>query len=163
MSVRNAAHQAARHTVTGAVLVALGLLGGCSGDDEPEDDTSPSARASDQGQAQAKSRSCKVEVELTGVAQGTWEGKGRAITGNASGPEAIYQFDHEDGTLSAYSEGEGFVPSAVVSVDGATYTTQPESAGLEISPKGRTATVDADAIGTDSEAEGVHIAASFDC
>ncbi len=61
-----------------------------------------------------------------------------------------------------YSQGNGFeTPSAVVTAQGATYTTQ-DADGVEVDDAGKGGKVDADALGIKPDSQ-VHVTASFDC
>ncbi len=126
----------ARTTLAAALIASLTLLGACSDDaDDKDPKADPSSSVPDgSGEHEgAKTRDCKVTAELTDAATASWEGQGRAITGNTSGPEALYQFTKGKDSLSLYSSGEGFEPSAVVTIGGATYSTEAGASGLDVS------------------------------
>lgn len=153
-------------TALAALALPLGLLAGCSGDDESPQDPQgdPQAGASESGEdaPQQKIRRCKVEAEVSGAATATASGKGRALVNIGSGPDALYQFEAKGLALSVYSEGEDFSPNVSVVVDGATYTTGTEQQGLKVKTNGKAATVDAAAHGVDESAE-VQVVAQFRC
>ena len=156
-------------TAIAAVLLSASLLSGCSGDDssdEPDPSTaSGGTAASDKATTKErpnKQRTCKTEVEVTGTAEASFNGKGTSRTGN-SGPAAVYSAENGDARISAYADGDDIKKSVNVTVGDATFTTQQgDTAGLDIKGNGKSATVDVDAYGIGKNAQ-VHITASFDC
>lgn len=156
-----------RRLLLAPTVLCLGLLAGCSGGDDedpaPVDPESPTAAESEEQGSTPKIRKCKVDVEIIGAIEASWTGKGRAIIGNSSGPPAFYQASEGDIQVSAYAEGEDFVPSVVIASPDGTFSTEPGADGLQISPKGKGAEVDAAAVGVDPESPDARVAASFDC
>jgi hypothetical protein len=142
-------------------LCAMTTLSACSGDSSSDSDKGAGSTASDSPSAPSISkpinRKCTVEAEASGVAQASWQGEGRSS--NESGL-TIYDLSHGDDRMSVYA-GNGDIPTnANLTIDGATYTTTGD-AGLDVSPDGRSAKVDADTMGT--EGPGPHVTATFTC
>jgi hypothetical protein len=142
-----------------ALTTALALTG-CSGSDSDpgSDGASPSDGASSGTAAKPFERTCSVEVEVTGVAEASWQGKGRSS--NEAGP-TIYEFHHGDDQMLAYAGKDDIPTNANITIGGATYTTTDPQSGLEIADDGTKAEVDVDTTGVDGE--GPHVSATFTC
>lgn len=152
-----------RLILTGSTVLALSLAAGCSDDpDSPADDASPTGAATTAEQQASKSRDCKVDVTVSGAVEATWKGEGQAQVQRSAGPPAFYQASKGENSIAVYAEGEDFERSAVVSVGGATFTTEQGADGVEARPNGRGASVDADATGVDPDSQ-VRIVATFTC
>ncbi len=161
-----------RTSVTIACLTSLVLLAGCSEDTSSEE---PDAAASsstgslqrdgdgvkDDGSGD-KQRNCTVEVTATGAAEASWKGRGESVQPANGSPAAYYLFEGKSGSVQVFASGGDIQTSAVITVDGATYTTPPEDpAGVTASEDGTAAQVDATAAGMDGEE--VALIADFTC
>ena len=159
-------------TVSTAVL-ALGVQG-CSGG--PAD--SPAASRSESGAISTTERDedgvlddgsgdmqrkCDVRVEVTGGADVTWKVEGESVQPASGSPAAYYIAEKDDHLIQVFSAGgEIESSSAVVSVDGTTYTTNPtDSTGVEASADGTSASVDSQADSADGSS--VDLVAEFSC
>ncbi len=161
-----------RISVTAACLTTLLIVAGCSEDstsEEPGD-----AAASDSGSLQRdedgvkddgsgdRQRNCQVKVTTSGAASVTWKGKGESVQPANGSPAAFYLFEDESGSVQVFASGGSIQTSAVITVDGATYTRPPEDpAGITASEDGTAATVDATAAGMDGDE--VELIADFAC
>ncbi len=147
------------------------VLTGCSGDDnspaEPKATTSASAGfdektgVTDDGSGD-KQRECKVKVEVSGASEATFKGKGESVQPANGQPAAYYMYDGKKGSIQVFAGAGDIGTSAVVTVDGVAYTTDPEDpAGVEASEDGTSATVDA--VGNPTEGGSADIVAEFTC
>jgi hypothetical protein len=153
-----------------SLVTSVSLLAGCSGgDDNPDKSESSATIGSDSPSATNDApppadvvKKCRATVAITGKATADWEGKAEVRLSNGGGPKTVYVSRNDAGTVTAYSEGKDFPPSVNVLVDDTTYATRPgDDAGLDIGTRGRSATVDADALDVDGNR--VHVIATFDC
>lgn len=161
-----------RTSVTVACLTSLLLLAGCSEETSSEeaDAAASSSTASlqrdedgvkDDGSGD-RQRNCTVEVTATGAAEASWKGKGESVQPANGNPAAYYLFEDKSGSVQVFAGGGDIATSAVVTVDGATYTTPPEDpAGIEASEDGTAARVEATAAGMDGDE--VDLVADFTC
>ncbi|ANH38569.1 hypothetical protein I601_2144 [Nocardioides dokdonensis FR1436] len=147
------------------------VLTGCSGDDdssaEPEATTSASAGfdektgVTDDGSGD-KQRECKAKVEVSGGANATFKGKGESVQPANGQPAAYYVYEGKKGSIQVFAGADDIPTSAVVTVDGVTYTTDPEDpTGVEAGEDGTSATVDA--VGNPTEGGSADIVAEFTC
>lgn len=162
---------AALTPVTFALAIALQA---CSGDTDDADSpaaTETSATSTterdddgvlDDGSGD-KQRKCKVKVEVTGDADVTWKMTGESVQPASGSPAAYYTAEKDDRMLQVFAAGGDIeTSSAVVSIDGVTYTTNPtDPAGVEASAEGTSAQVDAQAAST--EGGSVDLVAEFTC
>lgn len=159
--------------LTAPSLLALVVLAGCSGDDSEEPAANPESSSSstterdddgvlDDGSGD-KQRNCKVKVEVTGAAEASWKMKGQSVQPANGSPAAYYTAEKDDRLVQVFAGGGDIeTSSAVVSVDGVTYTTNPQDpAGVEASDDGTSAEVDAQADSTDGGS--VDLVAEFTC
>lgn len=148
------------------LIVGLGALSACSGDDSGGNsgDKKPSASSSGTSKDGGKTTllDCKVEATLGGALKGKLAGKGRSVTGNPSGPKSFYQFTKGKITIQAYSKGESFQPSVVVNTQDGTFTSQPGAKGLDIKPSGKKASVDTEVAGVGGKTK-AHVRATYTC
>lgn len=155
-----------RLMLTGTTLLALSLVGGCSDDSDTQDtankEPAPTASNEQEGAASSKSRDCKVDVAVSGDVEASWKGPGQAQVQKSASPPAFYQAAKGKNSIAVYAEGGDFQRSAVVTVNGNTYTTEQGASGVDAEPNGKAATVDADAGGVKPNSL-VHIVASFTC
>lgn len=83
-----------------ALLLPLGLLSACSGDDDSD---SP-----DEAVATVEQREeCQAEVELTGDVKASWSGEAFVVTENRSGP-VLYKTTDGSTTLTLLAAAEDF-------------------------------------------------------
>lgn len=110
-----------------------------------------------------KQRNCDVKVEVTGAADAKWKMTGESVQPANGSPAAYYTAEKDDRLVQVFSSGGDIeTSSAVVSIDGVTYTTDPaDSAGVEASEEGTSAEVDAQADSTDGGS--VDLVAEFTC
>jgi hypothetical protein len=144
-------------------LCAMTTLTACSGDSDKDAETEPSAQASGSPTGAPEvskpiDRKCTVEAEVTGVAQASWQGEG--TSSNKAGP-TIYEFSDGDDRMAVYAGTDDISTNANLTIGGATYTTTDPDAGFDVAADGRSATVDADTMGTDGA--GPHVTATFTC
>lgn len=157
-------------TVTTFAL-AVGLQA-CSGDTDEAPEAAESSATStterdddgvlDDGSGD-KQRNCKVQVEVTGAVDATWKMTGESVQPANGSPAAYYTAEKDDRMVQVFAAGGDIdTSSAVVSVDGVTYTTNPtDSAGVEASEEGTSAQVEAQADSTDGGS--VDLVAEFTC
>lgn len=144
-----------RPLLTLSSLVLAAGLTACSGDDSsesPSSDSGSTAGTSPSGEAVAdKERGCTATVEVTGATESTYEGDAKVLrTGQTDGPAAIFMASWDKKTqLNIYAAGGDFDDSAVLSIGGTNYSTDPETEGLEVDAKSKTASVDTELAGTD--------------
>jgi len=154
-----------------AVTLALGLQA-CSEDSEerPTDAESSASGTTERDEdgvlddgSGDKQRNCDVKVEVTGAADATWKMKGESVQPASGSPAAYYTAEQKDRLVQVFAAGgEIETASAVVSIDGVTYTTDPsDPAGVEASEEGTAAAVDAQADSTDGGS--VDLVAEFTC
>jgi ABC-type amino acid transport substrate-binding protein len=147
-----------------AALALAATLTACSGDEsEPKnDDPSATSPAADDPNAPGAEGSCKVQVEVTGAATASWEGRATVRVGDADGPAAVYQATKGDDLLMAYAEGPDFPPSVTVTVGEQTFANRPGSAeGLDIRGDRTGAEVDITAL--DVKGAEAQVSATFEC
>lgn len=132
-----------------ALLLPLGLLAGCSGDDgaEPGTDGSPtgSADADKAGDTEEKRAECSAEVTVSGAVKASWKGDAFAVTENRSGP-AIYKTSKKKFTLTLLA-GDGDIP-AVASLATKKGSFSGADGTLDVDPDGGGAEVDAELRGS---------------
>lgn len=158
-----------------ATTFALTLgLQACSGDEDGADAPAASESSAtstterdedgvlDDGSGD-KQRNCDVKVEVTGAADATWKMKGESVQPATGSPAAYYTAEKDDRMVQVFSAGGDIeTSSAVLSIDGVTYATNPtDSAGVEASEEGTSAEVDAQADSTDGGS--VDLVAEFTC
>lgn len=158
-------------TALAALATTALVLSGCSGDDdtsaEPEATSSPSAGydeetgVTDDGSGDQQ-RECKVKVDVTGGAEASFKGKGESVQPASGQPAAYYLYDGKKGSIQVFA-GSGDIPtSAVVTVDGVAYTTDPDDpTGVEAAEDGTSVSVDA--VANPTEGGSADIVAEFTC
>ena len=82
-----------------ALLLALGLLAGCGGD-ESDDPAPGSATEEQRGE-------CEAEVEATGAVEASWTGEAFVVTENRSGP-TVYKAADGATTLTVLAANGDF-------------------------------------------------------
>jgi hypothetical protein len=100
-------------------VCAVTALSSCSGSDSGQDADAPaSTAASDAGTPdKAFHRKCTAEIQITGVAEASWSGKGSSS--NQAGP-TIYDFAKGKDRLSVYAGEDDIPTTANFTIDGAT-------------------------------------------
>ena len=155
-----------------ALCTLLGPLSACSGSDS--DGPSSSSSASSSGSSSAspsgtgvtdreKKSGCTATVELTGAVEASWSGK--ATAAKSKGRGVSYSTSSKDGstTVAVLPKQKTIPATPVVTADGTSYTAQ-SGKGTSADPKGKGATVDADAVVlVDGKQKTVHVVAEFDC
>ncbi|MFA6576588.1 MAG: hypothetical protein WCS84_14290, partial [Nocardioides sp.] len=139
-------------------------LPACRGDDPgPKGGAPPtSAPTTDDPNAPGAEGPCRVEVEVTGAATDSWEGRGTVRVGDTDGPQAIYQAVKGDNLVMAYSKGPDFPPSVTVTLGDRTFASRPGSAeGLDIRVNRKGAEIDTTAL--DIDGDEANVAVTFDC
>jgi hypothetical protein len=151
------------------------LLAGCSDDGDvsrPEEDSPSSVAGStterddegvlDDGSGD-KQRNCEVSVEVTGSSDGSWAGKGQSVQPASGSPSAYYTAEDGKSVVQVFAAGgEIEESSAVVTLDGTSFTTDPAGdAGVRAGEDGLTAEVDA--VATSSGGDEVDVVAEFTC
>lgn len=155
-----------------SVAIAALVLSGCSGDDENEPTAQPSSSTGsmerdedgvrDDGSGD-KQRRCDVDVEVTGSVDAAWKAKGQSVQPANQSPAAYYTAEKGQRLVQVFASGGDIdASSAVISIDGTTYTTDPQDpAGVEASEAGTSAYVDAQAVSTDGGS--LDVVAEFTC
>ena len=113
------------------VLLSLGLLAGCGGDESADPD--PSAATEEQR------AECEAEVEVTGAAKAAWTGDAFVVTENRSGP-TVYKTTNGPNTLTLLS-ADGDFP-AVASLATMKNSFSGSEGTLEVDEDGAGATVE---------------------
>ena len=143
-----------------AICLASTLTACGGGDDKP--DAAPTGSATKDAKSAKVHRTCKAEVEVTGSVQASWTGKGTSML-MTSGPEAIYRAEKGDAQVVLYAPGKDFKTTANFTQGDRTFTTQlGDKTGLDIAGSGKSAKVDADAVGVKPD-DAAHVVATFDC
>ena len=115
-----------------AVLLSLGLLAGCGGDESDEPDPS--------GATEEQRAECEAEVEVTGAVKASWTGEAFVVTENRSGP-TVYKAADGASTLTVLS-ADGDFP-AVASLSAKQGGFSGSDGALDVDPDGGGATVEA--------------------
>ena len=145
-----------------AICLASTLTACGGGDDKPDAGSSPTGSATKGDDAGKVNRTCKAEVEVTGSVAASWTGKGTSMR-MTSGPQAIYRAEKGDAQIVLYAPGKDFETTANFTQGDQTFTTQlGDKTGLDIAGSGRSATVDADAVGVKPD-DAAHLSATFHC
>jgi hypothetical protein len=116
-----------------ALLLPLGLLAGCSGDDEPDSDAPDPAATKTETRA-----ACTAEVTVKGGVKARWKGDAFAVTENRSGP-TVYKTAKGPNTLTVLAE-DGDSPSLAslatkkdsYSGSEGTFEVDPDGSGAEV-------------------------------
>ena len=172
-----------RPLLAAALAVSFSLLAACGGDDGEADAPPTSAAPSDPVETAEPlpeptesdageeppiplipGEPCDTEVTITGEVEAQWSTEGAAlVVEGESGPPATYQSAEGQNVVTAYSEGNGFELSVILTAGTDSYGTSMGAAGIEAAADGSGATIDADLVVPGTGEPGVHVTATFAC